>query len=68
MIIYNLNLASRLGLYNTGDNCLSGTQIDELSDSDLEKVIRSVTVFYRTSPKHKLKIVKVCFFYKLIFI
>lgn len=45
-------------MYNIGDNCLSGAHIDELSDNDLEKIIQSVTIFYRASPKHKLKIVK----------
>ncbi len=50
---------SRLHLYQPGDSCLSGPQIDELSMIDLEKVIRQVVVFYRASPKHKLKIVKV---------
>lgn len=35
-----------------------------MSDLDLEKIIRAVTIFYRTSPKHKLKIVKVTNYYQ----
>jgi P-type Ca2+ transporter type 2C len=48
----------RLGIYQSTDNCLSGSQIDDLTDLELEQCIRSVTIFYRASPRHKLRIVK----------
>lgn len=52
-----------LGMYcSPHDSCLSGAQIDGMSDQELELVIRQVAVFYRASPRHKLKIVKVRFF------
>jgi Ca2+-transporting ATPase len=41
------------------DSILSGQQIDEMSDVDLERVIKSVTIFCRATPRHKLRIVKV---------
>ncbi|EGT31362.1 hypothetical protein CAEBREN_29375 [Caenorhabditis brenneri] len=47
-----------LGILSSSDSCLSGQQVDQMSDQDLELVIRQVTVFYRASPRHKLKIVK----------
>lgn len=50
---------AHLKLFAEGDNCLSGPQIDKMSDFELEKVIKGVTIFYRSSPKHKLRIVKV---------
>lgn len=50
---------SRLQLYHDGGSCLSGPQIDQMSDMELEQVIKEVTIFYRSSPKHKLRIVKV---------
>ncbi|KAI1728840.1 e1-E2 ATPase domain-containing protein [Ditylenchus destructor] len=53
------NIGLKLNLYRLGDTCLSGTQIDEMSDMDLERVIRPVSIIYRASPRHKLKIVKV---------
>lgn len=34
--------------------------MDRMSDLDLERVIKGVAIFYRTTPKHKLRIVKVC--------
>ncbi|KJH45740.1 calcium-transporting P-type ATPase, PMR1-type [Dictyocaulus viviparus] len=53
------SIGSMLGLYcSPHDSCLSGAQIDNMSDQDLELVIRQVSVFYRTTPRHKLKIVK----------
>lgn len=55
---------ARLHLFRPGDTCLSGQQVDEMSDMELEQVIRSVVVFYRASPRHKLKIVKVRAFFK----
>uniref|UniRef100_A0A914CHB1 Cation-transporting P-type ATPase C-terminal domain-containing protein n=1 Tax=Acrobeloides nanus TaxID=290746 RepID=A0A914CHB1_9BILA len=52
------SIGAKLQLYKPGDNCLSGTQIDEMTDLELESVIKSVVIFYRASPKHKLRIVK----------
>lgn len=54
-------LGARLQLFNTSTNCLSGPQIDQMTDVELESVIREVSIFYRSSPKHKLRIVKVFF-------
>uniref|UniRef100_A0A914LZI5 Calcium-transporting ATPase n=1 Tax=Meloidogyne incognita TaxID=6306 RepID=A0A914LZI5_MELIC len=52
------SIGIRLGLHKQNDNCLSGPQIDDLKDSELEQLIQSVTIFYRASPRHKLRIVK----------
>ncbi|KAI6178617.1 Calcium-transporting ATPase [Aphelenchoides besseyi] len=52
------SIGVRLKLYSAGDSILSGSQIDEMSDVELERVIKSITVFYRTTPRHKLRIVK----------
>lgn len=54
-------LASRLGLYASGAKAMSGDQIDQMDVGQLEKVIDHICVFYRVSPRHKLKIVKVGF-------
>lgn len=52
------NIGGRLGIYKSGDGIMSGPQIDKLSDTELESCIRNVSIFYRTCPKHKLRIVK----------
>ena len=37
---------------------MSGSQLESLSDRQLTDVISRVTVFYRTTPKHKMHIIK----------
>lgn len=37
---------------------ISGHDIDLMNEMQLEKIINSVSVFYRVTPKHKLSIVK----------
>ncbi|XP_071172782.1 calcium-transporting ATPase type 2C member 1-like isoform X2 [Mytilus edulis] len=50
-------IAARLGLYTTGNKCLSGKEIENMDPDELSRVIDSVTVLYRTTPKNKNKIV-----------
>uniref|UniRef100_A0A0N5AVB4 Calcium-transporting ATPase n=1 Tax=Syphacia muris TaxID=451379 RepID=A0A0N5AVB4_9BILA len=52
------SIGNRLQLAKSGSSCLSGPQIDQMTDVQLERVIREVSIFYRSSPKHKLRIVK----------
>ncbi|CAD5210533.1 unnamed protein product [Bursaphelenchus xylophilus] len=52
------SIATRLGMHSNQDNILSGSQIDGMNEHELEQVIKSVTVIYRATPRHKLKIVK----------
>lgn len=61
MIVCLMLSASRLGLYASGGRALSGEQIDQMDIGQLEKVINHICVFFRVSPRHKLKIVKVSF-------
>ncbi|KAL1439805.1 hypothetical protein MTO96_009654 [Rhipicephalus appendiculatus] len=51
-------VAARLGLHAVGSVVLSGDQLDAMTDSELQRIIGSVSVFYRTGPGHKLRIVK----------
>nr|DBA16717.1 TPA: hypothetical protein GDO54_002259 [Pyxicephalus adspersus] len=37
---------------------ISGEELDRLDEASLSSVVTKVSVFYRTSPKHKLKIIK----------
>ena len=37
---------------------MSGSEIDNLSDQDLKLLVPRVSIFYRVTPKHKLRIVK----------
>ncbi|XP_018427941.1 PREDICTED: calcium-transporting ATPase type 2C member 2, partial [Nanorana parkeri] len=47
-----------IGLSNGHLKAMSGEELDRLDESSLSSVVTKVSVFYRTSPKHKLKIIK----------
>jgi magnesium-transporting ATPase (P-type) len=55
----SLTNSARLGLYTHGNRCLSGKEVENMSDDELSHVIDKVTVLYRTTPKNKNKIVRV---------
>ncbi|WFD32661.1 P-type Ca(2+) transporter [Malassezia sp. CBS 17886] len=52
-------IARELGIAHTQEpySMLTGTQMDALSDRQLQERVRSVAVFARTAPQHKLRIV-----------
>ncbi|CAM9727471.1 unnamed protein product [Lampetra fluviatilis] len=47
-----------IGLYGEGNRKMSGEDIDNMELPELAAAVEKVTIFYRTSPRHKLKIVK----------
>ena len=51
-------IAKQIGIYQKGDLCLTGRELEKMSDQDLDHVVQKVTVFARVSPSHKLKIVR----------
>lgn len=55
-----LSIARKLGIPSNPSkaSCLTGRDIEAMSERQLQEVIRTVSVFARTTPKHKLAIVK----------
>ncbi|HEX2926578.1 MAG TPA: cation-translocating P-type ATPase [Ruminiclostridium sp.] len=51
-------IARELNIYSLGDQVLTGQELDKMSDSQLERMADSVSVYARVSPKHKLMIVR----------
>jgi len=49
-------IAARLGL--SGGQPLTGTELDKLSDAELDRLLPHTCVFARTSPAHKLRLVQ----------
>lgn len=37
---------------------LSGSELDSLSEQQFQALVKQVTVFYRTTPKHKMSIIR----------
>jgi len=50
-------IAKELKIMKEGAATLSGARLDKLSENDLEQLARTVYVYARVSPHHKLKIV-----------
>jgi Ca2+-transporting ATPase len=54
-----LSIARRLGIpTNAKGSCLTGYDIETMSERQLQEMIHTVSVFARTTPKHKLAIVR----------
>lgn len=51
-------IASRLGIFEKGDCCMTGQELDRLSDEELGQAVKRCTVFARVAPEHKVRIVK----------
>ncbi len=52
-----LTIAKELGITKE-DKILTGGELSKMSQADLEKAVREVSVYARVSPEHKLKIVQ----------
>lgn len=52
-------IAKQIGVKrNESENVITGTELDALSDKELEERVKNTVVFARVTPKHKLRIVK----------
>ena len=51
-------IASKLGIYQTGDRVITGQELEQMSEEALEKAAENCTVFARVAPAHKVRIVK----------
>ncbi len=53
-----LAIAQEVGLVEDNEDVLTGTDIEKLTDEELEKVVIKTSVFARTSPEDKLRLVE----------
>jgi magnesium-transporting ATPase (P-type) len=51
-------IGSQLGLVDEGGEAKEGRNLEDLSDEQLDEVIRKVNVYARVSPDHKLRLVE----------
>jgi Ca2+-transporting ATPase len=51
-------VARELGIHREGDRVLTGPELTDMSDAELDAVVTRTTVYARVSPADKLKIVK----------
>ena len=51
-------IAKELGIFLEGDKAITGAQLDEMSDEELDREVRNISVYARVSPENKIRIVK----------
>lgn len=51
-------IARELGILNDGDMAITGTELDAMSEDELDRMIEKISVYARVSPENKIRIVK----------
>ena len=51
-------IAQELRIFEQGDLCITGQELEKMSQKELEKSVETCTVFARVAPEHKVRIVK----------
>ena len=51
-------IARELGILQEGDRAITGAQLDEMTDEELDAQVESISVYARVSPENKIRIVK----------
>lgn len=51
-------IAKELGIYVDGDRAITGIELDDMTDAELDQVLESISVYARVSPENKIRIVK----------
>ena len=50
-------IARQLGIFQDGDEAVSGLELDQMTDADLDERLARISVYARVSPEHKIRIV-----------
>ena len=53
-----LAIAKDLGIWRENDTVITGDELDNMSDEDLDNKLKTTTVFSRVSPSDKMRIIK----------
>ncbi len=51
-------IATDIGIFEKGDMALTGSELDALSEEELDKNLEHISVYARVSPENKIRIVK----------
>ena len=51
-------IAREIGILQPGDEAITGTQLDKMTDAELDQRVRNISVYARVSPENKIRIVK----------
>lgn len=56
-VITARSIAQTIGIYEEGDLCLEGRELEAMSDDELDQKIARTSVYARVAPEHKIRIV-----------
>ena len=51
-------IARELGIFQDGDRAVTGTELDAMSEAELDAQVEHISVYARVSPENKIRIVK----------
>lgn len=51
-------IAREIGIFEDGDIAMTGTELDAMTDKELDELIARISVFARVSPENKIRIVQ----------
>lgn len=51
-------IARQLGIMEAGDKAVTGAQLDDMTDNQLDQEVEHISVYARVSPENKIRIVK----------
>ena len=51
-------IAKELGILCEGDRAITGKELDEMSEEELDREVKNIAVYARVSPENKIRIVK----------
>ncbi len=52
------SIAKTIGIYNEGDICLEGKELETMEEDKLQAILPKISVYARVAPEHKIRIVK----------
>ena len=50
-------IAKRIGIFGEGDLAVSGPELEQMTDEELDRKLTHISVYARVSPEHKIRIV-----------
>lgn len=53
-----LAIGEKIGIYKEGNKVLRGSDLEYMDDSEFDEIVNDVSVYTRTSPQHKMRIVQ----------
>lgn len=53
-----MSIAERIGIFTPGNMAVTGEELDQMEEEDLNRSLEHISVYARVSPEHKIRIVK----------